>query len=399
MNSFTLKIRNFYRIHFKPAENEINFESFTRVSIFFLRILCLDFNSLSKNSNLKMKLNHYRKKFFNLLCLIFLFLGVIQLIAYGMVHFVNFSTVMYALSDASAVIQIAIKFSTIVWHKDEIQVIFKEFKTLLDRRNSMNDGFRMKKYFVGYFRFIKIYTGTFISGNLLFAILWFPYLFRGRFIYLVKYWFPFDVYQSNMFPVVHLYTSFMGFLLFNSFVGSDLLIYALLTVTSMEFDFLKVSCKLLNIKSNEERKARIASIAERHNKLIELSDKLQKIFELSFLYGFGLSSFSLCMTSFHLLTTDKNLMQDIFDILCIVMIIGQVGLLCYFGQKLSDSSIRVAEGIYECGWLDIDDNSFKKQIVLVMLRSQRPIQLHAMGFANISLATFTTVNYCILNYL
>ena len=43
--------------------------------------------------------------------------------------------------------------------------------------------------------------------------------------------------------------------------------------------------------------------------------------------------------------------------------------------------------------MDLDDNEFKKNVVLIILRAQRPMRLTAMGFADISLETFATVRY------
>ena len=73
----------------------------------------------------------------------------------------------------------------------------------------------------------------------------------------------------------------------------------------------------------------------------------------------------------------------------------QTCVLCYYsyGQKLMDSSVGVADEIYGCDWTDLDDNEFKKQMITVIIRAQKPMRLTAMGFADISLETFTTVKY------
>lgn len=66
-------------------------------------------------------------------------------------------------------------------------------------------------------------------------------------------------------------------------------------------------------------------------------------------------------------------------------------LLCSFGQKLTNSSESVANGVYDCGWEDIKDEAFKKQLQLIIIRARRAKKLTAMGFADISLETFTRV--------
>lgn len=77
-------------------------------------------------------------------------------------------------------------------------------------------------------------------------------------------------------------------------------------------------------------------------------------------------------------------------------IVGQIWLLCYYGQKLIDSSADLAEGIYESDWMDLDNNLLRKQIILIMLRVQRLQRLTAKNFAVISFETFATVKYLFL---
>ena len=99
----------------------------------------------------------------------------------------------------------------------------------------------------------------------------------------------------------------------------------------------------------------------------------------------------MCAISFHFLFFATDLAMLMFDIAYLITIAFQVWLLCYFGQKLIDSSAAVAEGIYESDWMDIDDDEVKKYVVVIMLRAQRPKKLSAMCYADISLETFTTV--------
>lgn len=74
------------------------------------------------------------------------------------------------------------------------------------------------------------------------------------------------------------------------------------------------------------------------------------------------------------------------------MVGGQCLLLCFYGQKILDRSGAVADGAFNCGWENFGDVSFNKQLILLIQRSHRTKRLTAMNFADISLATFTSVS-------
>ena len=146
--------------------------------------------------------------------------------------------------------------------------------------------------------------------------------------------------------------------------------------------------------SKHERRDKMKDLINRHNNLLEIIEKLKLIFEPSCLFSFVLSSVIMCIVSFVFLTIMDDLLSCMFYVVYIVLAGSQIWLLCYFGQKLLNSSVGVANQIYECEWTELDDNDFKKQIIVIIARAQRPEILTAMGFADISLETFTTVNFC-----
>lgn len=117
---------------------------------------------------------------------------------------------------------------------------------------------------------------------------------------------------------------------------------------------------------------------------------------LIFLYTFITGSILMCLILFHFLTTKVTVFTALIDIIYLETIVTQTWLLCFYGQKLIDSSSGVADAIYDSDWTEVDDCYFKKQIVLILIRSQRPKRLSAMGFADISLETFAAVSNLIL---
>lgn len=75
----------------------------------------------------------------------------------------------------------------------------------------------------------------------------------------------------------------------------------------------------------------------------------------------------------------------------IVVAIGNVYLLCYFGKLATESFQNMSGCIYNSNWqqLDID---LKKYIILMVRSSRRPLIFHGYGMLILNLETFTQVS-------
>ena len=161
----------------------------------------------------------------------------------------------------------------------------------------------------------------------------------------------------------------------------------------MEFDFLTNDLKFIKLKSKDELAVKMADFFDCHDILFDICDKLKIIFEPILFCNFLVSSLIMCVASFQLLTTASDSLTYLVDVNCLGLFASQIWLLCYLGEKLIDSSTHVADEIYGCDWTNLGDNEFKKQMIIIMIRAQRPMKLTAMGFADISLETFAAVKY------
>ena len=159
-------IKNLYRKTFDLSEEEINFDSFTKLSLFFFRLILLDLQPLSENATLLLKVKKFGKKCLMWLQISSVIIGVMQLSAYGFVHPDNFFNVMRAISDSSMLSIIVLKAFTLFLHKSDIQVIIEELKTLFENRANTEKHAENKKYHDGYHRIMKICLCNFVFGNL-----------------------------------------------------------------------------------------------------------------------------------------------------------------------------------------------------------------------------------------
>ena len=209
----------------------------------------------------------------------------------------------------------------------------------------------------------------------------------------LKYWFPFDPLTPGHFPIAALWTDWVVGIALAFLLASDSMLYALIMVLTMEFDMLTSDLKNFNSTPESEKAKRIQYLTDRHNNLLKIADKLQNIFSVTFLVSFGVSSMIMCFVAFQLTTAGSNLFIYAFYIPYMSMMGGQILLLCYFGQKLMNASESVADGAFQSGWETSDSIKFNKQFIIVIQRAQKEKRLTALGFTDISLATFTTASF------
>lgn len=377
---------------FNPAEDEINFNSFTKFPLFLFRLLFFGFKPASEIASLSTRIAYSLRMCYFKFIIVCLVVAIASMIGYAIVNSDNFVAAATSVPNVVTVVLIGLKSLATLLRKDQIWQIFLELSAIFELHAGENKKYKIKNYLSSYHRLVKTYSGTFVLMFMPIAVPFFDYLATGRMKISVNYYFPYDAYQAETFLWTLLIVIWIAFYTLVLLLATDSLLYSLTTVVAMEFDILKVDFMNLNLMPKHRRADQIRSLTDRHNKLFDLGDKLQEIYALTFLFSFVISSLIMCFVAFQLSIASGDISAYSFYIPYLCMIGGQILLLSVFGQKLKDSSEAVADGIYDCGWEEFKDNAFKRQLVIVMLRAQKPKRLTAMNFAEISLQTFTTVS-------
>jgi odorant receptor len=212
----------------------------------------------------------------------------------------------------------------------------------------------------------------------------------GRKTFPLNAWFPFETHDEKIYILLLVWTSWSCANSVIILIAIDTLMFVLITLISMKFKILKSDFLALKNFESSKVEDELRNLIHRHKNLINVSDKLQQIFSPSFLFNFVQSSFVICLTAFQY-TTSSDATQFIFNGSYCAAILNQIWLLCYFGQKIIDSSENVEVGVYDCGWENFHSLKVRKALVTVIQRTQRPTRLTAMNFSEISLTSFTTV--------
>ena len=297
----------------------------------------------------------------------------------------------FALPQLSSTSMVIFKCATVYRNKSNISEVFNKMSRVFPKEKKLQQKYNIRRYYKSYSRFARIYAFLFMVPCIL--VLTVPLIkmvTSGVATLPLNIWLPFDYDSNAVYVIAYLWTIWTCSNSVIFLIAIDTLMFVLISLVSMEFDILKID--LVNLKDLEASQAGIktAQLVERHNVLINCGKTLERIFSPSFLYNFVLSSFVICLTAFQY-TTSKDIFERIFNGSYCAAMLNQILLLCYFGQKVIDSSESIAGGAYDSGWEKIKNIKVTKALYMIIHRAQTPNKLTAMGFKEISLISFTTV--------
>lgn len=377
---------------FNPTEKDVNVDSFATLTIFLLRLIGFNFKQLPLRPKCRDKILHaLRFSYFNLIIVC----AGIALISKAMLALMseNLSASLPLVLDVVTYSLNMFKISITYLRKDDIWRIIQDVRRMvITRQAASNTNYDTKNYLRKYHKIMFSISIPMMLISFLNLLPIIPFLLFGSMHLTVEYWYPFDAYQVRNFPIAYIWVNWIGITFLAILFAADTLLYALLTIFTMEFEILKLD--LMNILETPKDviAKRLQSLVDRHNNLLNLSRRLVETFSTAFFFSFIISSVFMCFLSHLLSKSFDNPSLFAFYFVYFWMMAAPIFVLCLFAQKLSDSSKNVSEGAYNCGWEKINDETFKKQLILIILRSQRARQLTAMGFVHISLETFTKVS-------
>ncbi|KAG5673085.1 hypothetical protein PVAND_003160 [Polypedilum vanderplanki] len=166
----------------------------------------------------------------------------------------------------------------------------------------------------------------------------------------------------------------------------DAFFCSLVCVTSMEFDVLAQKLGQIDPKTDENADKKLGEIIDGYNELTDIANELEDIFSpLLLAHVFGVI-FMLCAGVFSLFVP-----MNIYLIIKVIPFIGLMFIqhfcICFYGEQLQISSMRVADEAYNCNWYG-KNLKFRKMILLTMLRAQNPQKLTGKNFMDIGMPVF-----------
>lgn len=263
-------------------------------------------------------------------------------------------------------------------------------KTRVDQR-----AFETRTYYMNFRLMRRLVSGFIMSGGIIFLVGPLSKLIlTGTWINKLPFpnWYPFDPYDPRIYNFVLLSQMHHIVCINASLVGPDMMLYAFCTLISMEFDILCNCIKgLEDEKSPQNANQILKSFIERHKTLIRLSENLEKIFSVLIFFNFFEGSLFICMYGYQI-TISTTLTDFVQYTNLLLVTLVQVFMICYYGNKLTIASEKVAQAAFESGWQHRTYDQENKNLIMILLRSQKPIVLTAYKFAVVFLQVYSTVS-------
>ncbi|XP_064535425.1 odorant receptor 22c [Drosophila montana] len=140
--------------------------------------------------------------------------------------------------------------------------------------------------------------------------------------------------------------------------------------------------------TNAAIRTRLVSIIDRHNTIIDLSTDLTRQFTVIVLMHFLSAAFVLCSTILDIMLNTSSF-SGLTYICYIIAALTQLFLYCYGGNHVSESSLAVADTLYDVAWYKCDART-RKMILMILRRSQRAKTI-AVPFFTPSLPAFSSI--------
>lgn len=382
--------RRFRKSPENVSNDEIDFDEFIKFSKYFFSVVTFDFAAYSTKKS-------FSENFKIILCDIFFWFSAINVCLFVTLSVVNLKSFdmnafTFAMPLLTSVSLVVVKCLTVYCNKSNISELIYEMKIVFPRDKRNQKKYNIKSYFENYRLFARVYAVMFMIPSVcVMAIPLIKLASSGSRTFPLNVWIPFEYERDEVvYMVCYVWSIWACANSVLILIAMDTLCFVLITLVSMEFDILRLDFASLTSAATLNIDRHVGKFIQRHNNLIEFNKKLEKVFSPSFLFNFVQSIFVICLTAF-LYTTSSEPIQLIMNGSYCAAVLNQIFLICYFGQKIVDSTELIAHGCYSCGWEGVKSPKVRQAIMHVVQRAQKPVRLTALNFADISFKSFTSV--------
>lgn len=374
----------------RVIKDKIEFDDFIKFSRNFFRFATFEFATRSSDKsfwdNAKIVLCDCFFWFSAFNVCLFVSLSAVAAIMKGL----NMNAFTFSMPLLTSVSLVLVKCSTVYWNKSNISDVINQLQSVFPEEKLKQKKYNIKSYFENYRLFARVYAVMFMVPCVCVMIIpLIKLVSSGSKSFPLNIWVPFEYERKGIYIIAFLWSVWACANSVLILIAIDTLMFVLITLVSMEFDILRIDFTNLTATTlNIERQ--VGNFIQRHNNLIECNRKLEQIFSPSFLFNFVQSIFVICLTAF-LYTKSSDPIQLIMNGSYCAAVLNQIFLICYFGQKVIDSTEKIAHASYNCGWESISCPKVRQAITNVIQRAQKPVKLTAMNFSDISLKSFTSV--------
>lgn len=310
----------------------------------------------------------------------------------------NPKNIIKSISFFATLSMIALKYLTIYVNRNEISkmlIVLRQdyLGSQMENLVKVQEHFNMPIYLKKFRKFYRVYASALpIAGFFPNVLALLKLIFKHERTFNPGLYLPFDATRIEIYPFVLAWNLWAIFATEFINVANVVLVFGILTYISMQFDVLSENFRDLKDETDATIiREKVHEHTKRHIVLLQLAAQLDVFFSISFFYNFVVSSMVICCTLFQAsIATDIE--DFIFNATYCAAVLFAMYIQCFFGQMLKNASSKIVDSVFDCGWEKIYDLKVRRQLLMVLLRAQKPIAITIWRFAEVTIEQFGEVS-------
>ncbi|XP_051153388.1 odorant receptor 67c-like [Leptopilina boulardi] len=228
---------------------------------------------------------------------------------------------------------------------------------------------------------------------------------------IYKTWIPYDINSKFRFWITGFFQSLAASL--TSAIYSAVEIIAAIMMHQICLQLEICMYRLMNLskllKQNDNKKIdtyrQEAELLENcvmhHVHIFRLNKKLNDLFGSMVFMQFFASTISLCTVVYQLSKLSIMSLKFLTMFIMLSAFLVQIFLYCFFGELMIEKSLAICDVIYHIKWTTLTEKT-KRNLIMIMIRSRRPIELNGASMITMSVNTFVKIlkaSFSIFNLL
>ncbi|XP_023287517.1 odorant receptor Or2-like [Orussus abietinus] len=220
-------------------------------------------------------------------------------------------------------------------------------------------------------------------------------------------WYPYDTTKTPAFEITCLHQSVAVIIGCFHNVAMDTLVTGLLTVACCQLEILKCNIYSLGKQEHSEEFSISEGIKDQdspetvlytlkrhiqhHNVIISFVKEIENIFGTTILLQFFVNGFIICISSFHIAQMKSYTAPELIGMtMYMCCMTYQIFIYCWHGNELYLQSQSVALSAYSGAWWNCSQQ-YKRSLLVIIARANKPFNLTAGNLMTISLKTFMEI--------
>ncbi|EDW65846.1 odorant receptor 19a [Drosophila virilis] len=142
--------------------------------------------------------------------------------------------------------------------------------------------------------------------------------------------------------------------------------------------------------TQSQTNAQMIACIEDHKTILQLVNTMENSVSFACFIQFVCTATSLCSLSFFAFYVEMSLLKMLHLFFMLLAIIIETFIVCYASEQVTHEGEQMAHAIYACNWIN-QSVQFRRNLLLMLMRSQRPIGIVAVKTLPVRMRTLVAV--------